>query len=258
MVKRKKKFQETTYLVIGDAHVGSHDNEDLSRFTLARNLIVDQKPDQIIIIGDFMDMACLSAWDKDKRKIMEGKRYEKEIAAGNESLDMLENKWPKNYKPHKEFIEGNHSQRISRYLEINPTFDGKINLYKDIKLGERNWHWTDYKQYYTDNEIGFTHVPFDKAKEISGQYVEYKAFNTTIKSVVFGHTHNLATCNRKLEGQLDLQQSLNVGCFFDRDPDYVHGKRKDYWRGLVLLNCWKPGRFDIQTFDLDRLKQIYS
>ena len=48
----------------------------------------DKKPDIIVNIGDFWDMPSLSSYDVGK-KSFEGRRYQKDIAAGNTAMDVF-------------------------------------------------------------------------------------------------------------------------------------------------------------------------
>jgi hypothetical protein len=59
-------------------------------------------------------------------------------------------------------------------------------------------------------------------------------------------------------GQESLQQVLNVGCFFEEHEAYVKGKMTNYWKGLMVLNTYKPGRFDVSTYSLGRLRREYG
>ena len=54
-----------------------------------------------------------------------------------------------------------------------------------------------------------------------------------------------------------LQQILNVGCFFEQDEEYIAGKMTNYWRGIVELDNYSYGRFDINTVSLGKLKELY-
>jgi UDP-2,3-diacylglucosamine pyrophosphatase LpxH len=257
----------TLILPIGDCHID--DEQSLERFNVASSFIVDKKPDYIIIMGDFLTLNCLSAWDKDKRKKMEGRRYSKEIAAGNDALDRLhseiikynkqkrKNK-EKQYKPTLIFLEGNHSERLRRYLDYDPTFDGHVSIEKDLRLKERGYQFIPYREYYYVNKIGFTHIPFNKSGPISGVDITRKAQMVTISSVVFGHTHEQHLSHIHKEGMPHLQDTYNCGCFFDKKEDYVQGCVTNYWRGLTLLNNWKEGRFDVDSYSLGRLERMYG
>lgn len=254
-------------LAIGDCHVS--DDEDLSRFNLLSDFIVDKQPDQIIFMGDFATLDVLSFFDKDKRKRMEGKRYKSEINACNKALDItfyklnqLQDRQKANkskiYRPKVVYLFGNHEFRISRYLDYDPTFDELVGIETDLKLKERNIQTVPYREYYYVNGVAFTHIPFNKMKEICGINITRKASQVLYGSCVFSHVHSMEVENFKRHGQDDLQQILSVGCFFEKHEDYVHGRITEYWKGLCLLDIWKEGRFDVETYSIERLKQMYN
>ena len=76
-----------THLVIGDAHV--HDGDDFSRFGWLGRFIVDKKPDEIIIMGDWWDMFSINRFDKPGSVGKEGARLKKDITAGDIALSTL-------------------------------------------------------------------------------------------------------------------------------------------------------------------------
>lgn len=257
----------TKILVVGDCHVSAED--DLERFKYADAFIMDQRPEIIVLMGDFLTMNCLSAWDRNKRLKMEGRRYFDEIKKGNEALDTMfhglshqkqrdRKHKRKLYIPDIIYLEGNHEERLTRYLNYDPTFQGAVDICNDLRLVERAIAWIPYREYYEYNGIGFTHVPHNAIRPVSGKYHVHKAMDCTIKSVVYGHTHKLETACRHTPGMTHLQQVLSAGCFFDKDEEYVHGLITNYWKGLVLLHNYKEGRFDIETFSLGRLRRTYN
>src|ERR1017187_4025055 len=73
-----------TTLVVPDAHVKP--GEDLTRFSKLGNLITDKKPDHIVLMGDFVTLESLSAWDLGKAGKMEGKRYSEDCKAGIQAI----------------------------------------------------------------------------------------------------------------------------------------------------------------------------
>ena len=254
-------------LCLGDFHVT--DGQDLSRFSVISRFIVENKPEYIILMGDFMTFQCLSAWDMDKRARMEGQRYALEIKAGNDALDLMfkdlealnkrrRSSKNKQYKPKLVFIEGNHEDRLTRYLAFDPTFQGHVSVVKDLSLKKRGFEFIPYREYKYINDVGFTHIPFNKAKEISGVDITRKASMVTVKSVVFAHTHGQNLCHVHKEGMPHLQDIYVCGCVFDEKEDYIHGRVTEYWRGITILNIWKKGRFDIDAYSISRLRHEYG
>lgn len=254
-------------LVIGDAHIGEDD--DLSRFNLLGDLILDQRPTHIVIIGDFLTLNCLSAWDMDKRKTMEGRRYKAEIDSGMDALtrmlapidlynvDRREQK-KRQYDPELYYIMGNHEDRLTRYLEQDPTFDGFVSVEKDLKLVDWGFKVVPYRAWCEINGVWFTHIPHNEVKPVTGRYHIHQAATTTINSIVYGHTHKLELLNKHAQGMEHLQQVLCCGCFFDKHEPYVDGRVTHYWKGVVLLSNYKPGRFDVETWSLGRMRRTYG
>ena len=70
------------HLVIGDSHAKPGISN--RRFEWLGKLILDEKPDVIIDIGDFEDMPSLSSYDVGK-KSYEGRRYIKDLESAWEA-----------------------------------------------------------------------------------------------------------------------------------------------------------------------------
>ena len=253
-------------LVIGDAHV--EQDQDLRRFDALGNYIVQHRPEAIVSIGDFMEMACLSAWDADKRLRMEGLRYQAEIDAANLALDAIDKKIAaynerqsenkkKQYAPQKVYVEGNHEQRIFRYLERDPTFLGFADVRKDLRIDQRKWVWVPYGDDIKIHGISFTHIPFaGNGKPISGNDIANKAHRVYNNSVVFGHTHQLVFQSFQRKNST-RQQILNVGCFYEHQPEYIEKAPTPHWRGVVMMRVEEKNEFEIETVSIRSLLRDY-
>ena len=246
---------EKRVLIIGDSHTAPE--QDLRRFKALGNYIKSVQPDVIVDIGDFLTLDSLSAWDKDKRKKMEGRRYAKEIEAGNRALDYIQNV-PKNTKRRIK-IKGNHEERLDRYLDHDPTFAGQVSLEKDLDLKARGFEVVEYKDCIDIDGVSFTHVPISgTGKPIGEPNVTRKALALYNNSVVFGHCHTLSHSAEHRTNAPHLNQALSAGCFFEHVDDYAKGSKTDYWRGVVLLNIYHKNRFDFQTTSMSNLLKKYG
>jgi hypothetical protein len=218
--------------------------------------IKDLKPQRVVFIGDFMSFDCFSAWDKDKRKKMEGRRYSKEIEKGVEFLERMD-KASGNYKCDYVMTEGNHEERLVRYIDQYPELDGTLNYAEDIGMGD--YHITPYREYYKCAGVDYTHIPISEAgKPIGGKYVSHRALELHQGSTIFGHTHKLQTASIHRHGGRHLNQALNVGCFFEHIDDYAVGSVTSYWRGLVYIDHYKNGRFGWTPISMGKLRKEYG
>lgn len=254
-------------IVIGDAHV--EPDQSLERFRWLGNYIKKESPDFIIIIGDFITLDSLSYHIRQKRYLLENQRYKKDIEIGNEALDLIDEAIRINYnnqkkrkksvyKPFKSYIFGNHEDRLAKFFESSPEFQGSLDVAIDLDLYKRDYYIVPYGEYLYLEDVGFTHIPFNKLKPISGIDICKKASNVTIKSCVFGHTHELNYGGFNLAGMENTQQILNVGCFFTHIPYYVNKCQRNYWEGIIELELLGKGKFDYETISLKRLEKMYG
>jgi hypothetical protein len=199
-------------------------------------------------------MDCLSEWDKDKRKKMEGRRYKADIDCGLAAVKLLRQNLNSNIE--WVYIEGNHEERLARYLDRDPTFDGVVGIHQDLCP---DWTWVPYRSNFMVRGTAYTHVPMNNMnKPVGGKYAVQKALDLYSCSVVFGHTHGLSVGCAYRHGATHLQQSLNIGCFFEGVDDYAVGSLTTYWRGIVVLNHYSTNRFDFESIALGRLNKEYG
>lgn len=256
-------------LVVPDAHVGP--GQKLDRFNRLGQLIVDRRPDRIVTMGDFVTLESLSNWDLNKSGVMEGRRYKADIASAVEALarmtgplqavqDKQRRLREKIYRPRLVYIKGNHEDRLDRYTETKPELKEHLNLEEDLQL--MDFGFTDvvpYKEYIEIDGVLMTHAPLGgSAQPVSGKMAVHRAAEMMSKSLVFGHTHRKEGVNYYRHGAENINQILTCGCFFEDDPDYAYGGLNSYWRGVMLLNHFSEGRFDVEEISLERLGMMYG
>lgn len=264
-------------LYFTDSHVTP--GENLSRFAALGNLIVAEKPDVIVQGGDFSSVESLSHWDKDKRRLMEHRRYSDDVEVTREAITAMfvplacmqaqqrRNK-EKIYKPALEWIEGNHEYWVEGYINYNPVMEGAIHWPTDIRIPHSLFSHSNYTPYRSAESnivdiegVLFTHAPRNRAGTISSKYLSDRALAEVFEgSVVFGHTHrftvgSLARVSRS--GGLVIHHAINGGCFFEETPLYAHNNTNDYWKGVLILNC-EDGNVSIERqIPLNVLKREY-
>lgn len=252
-------------LAIGDCHTYPEDKH-LIRFDNLSKHIIETQPDNLLIIGDWMDLDSLSAYDRDKRAKMEGRRFRKELNTAREALDRLEshiqafNKRRKRqkkklYTPRRIFCVGNHEDRWFRYLDSHPEMHNVVNIWEEIGFIEYGWEIVPFREYKYINGIGFTHAP---QNAINRSYTDIKrAVKEHDKSVIYGHSHafGLETFTRHGEDSKQVI-ALNIGCYFKGIPEYAQGSllSRDWWRGVVEINHLdKDGQFYINMIPYEVL-----
>lgn len=243
-------------VVIGDAHA-SPETGELERFSAAGKFILHERPTDIVIIGDFITLDSLSFWDKNKRLKMEGRRFSLDVDAGNTALNYLlssinidNSRRKANHKrlyvPNIHYLEGNHEERLRRYIEYDAVLDGTLSVESELRLASRNIQWTPYGSYLSINNVLFTHIPFSgngRPYSSNGMQASLakKILLASNRSVVYGHTHKLEIAHTtRREGE--QIHAINVGCFTSDVPEpYAENSVDDSWRGLVVLYIEETG-----------------
>jgi hypothetical protein len=188
---------------------------------------------------------------------MENKRYELELQVANKALDYIDAQC--GYKPVKVYIEGNHEDRLTRYVEEYPELEGKLSVQKDLNLAKRNWIWVPYKSDYNIMGVSFTHIPIlGNGRAISRPNICEKALRLYHNSVVFGHDHGLYHAMEHRHNAPHLNQALSVGCCFQHCPAYAVGSKTDYWRGIIVLDVYDTNRFNFTTLSMSSLMKQYG
>lgn len=257
-----------SHLVIPDAHATPAHNND--RFDLLGRMIIEEKPDKIICIGDFADMASLSSYDKGK-KSFEGRRYQRDVEACVDAQQRLfapmneyNQRQRKNgkaqYKPELIMVIGNHEVRINRVSESSPELDGVLSI-KDLKFEEFGWKVNDFLSPVNVDGVLYNHyfISGVMGRAIGGEHSAYSMINKIHNSCVAGHSHIRDYCERTTpEGK--RIQAMVVGCYLDEDQweNYAGEANKLWWRGTVMLYNVKEGNYDHEWFSIGRMKQIYK
>jgi hypothetical protein len=152
-------------MVIPDTQV--KDGESTDHFTWAGKYAVEMQPDVIVHLGDHWDMTSLSSYDKGKGS-MEGKRYLKDIDAGNHAMErfitpiMAEQKRQakkkkKQWKPRLVFLYGNHEERIERAIDEDLRLEGVIGYHDFQSLPAYGWEEHDFLKVVTIDGVSYSH-----------------------------------------------------------------------------------------------------
>lgn len=264
-------------LYFTDAHV--EPDTDLTRFRKLGKLIVAEKPDVIVQGGDFSSMESLSEWDKDKRRLMEGRRFMADIDATIAAIEELfhplrvynerqrENKKPL-YRPKIVWLEGNHEYWVKKYVDLHPEVEGMFDLEKSV-YDALPCGMTTYVPYKAEDKdcyavidgVIFTHAIRNRAGIIGSKYLTDRALAEVYDcNVVFGHTHRLQTSTVTKfgeDGVPRIRRAINGGCFFDTTPRYAIGNVSDYWYGALLLNTNNGSMYVEKEFPMSYIKETY-
>ena len=138
------------------------------------------KPDVVVHMGDLADCYTVSAHSKNPERVLTLRDEIVQVRALRKQMEALD-------PSRLIFIEGNHEDRLRRYLQDKaPELFGLVSIDDLLKLSENGWQFTPYKQYA---KIGKLHLTHDTGN--SGKYTTARALEAFQASVVIGHHHAL-------------------------------------------------------------------
>lgn len=222
------------YLIVGDIHRVAGVSED-SAFTLVRKIIKEEKFDAIYDLGDHLDFDYISKFSEGVTGLVEGKRIKADLELLKSDL--------KFYRENAKeilFLEGNHEERLDKYLEKRPELKGLFSIGSLCK------------------EVDVRYIPIEKQphKIVSDLYVthglsyaENCAKLIVMKwgcSIIQGHAHRTQSFSWRypVGGKLT---GFNIGTLGPLNPKYSAGKRiqgDTQSFGILYVDDNKKWQFD--------------
>lgn len=208
--------------VMSDTHCPYEDPKSVDLFI---KVLKSWKPDVLVHIGDLVDFYSLSSFSKNPDKQTSFLTELEKVWALMDRLDGL--------APRKVFTEGNHCNRLQRYLfDRAPELYGYLDVPKALQLKERGWEYYPYQEVATIGGVGFVHDLGYAGVNATRQTVQAYPDN-----IVFGHSHRFASYTA---GNLkrDTYTAWNVGWLGDpRQIDYLPSVKvkQDWTHGFLLI-----------------------
>lgn len=259
----KRREQGPRHLVIPDLQVKPGVRTD-HLLWLAR-YAAEKRPEVIVQPGDWADMPSLSQWETGT-KSAEGRRYQDDIDAANESISLFERELarraPRGYKPRKYIALGNHENRITRAINSDAKLEGKLSL-DDLEFRENGWTVHPFLRPFTVHGVTYMHYcPLNAQGRVTnsrnGSPSALAQARRMMRSTVCGHKQGLDTAIVHTPGR--TIRSVIAGSFYLHEEDYLTPVGETYWRGVLMLNDVqeRTGEFDICEVSMQWLERKYS
>lgn len=228
---------------------------------------VDQLPDTIIVIGDFWDMESLSSYDKGQ-KSFEGRRYWKDIEAGNEAMDVFMTPIRKEverrrrgkrkaWNPRLIFTTGNHEHRIDRAVEKQAELETVLTR-DHFNLEKYGFEVYDFLEPVVVDGVCYSHY---HVSGVMGRPVSSARSMLTKKfmSCVMGHVQQRDIAfGTRADGKRIT--GIFCGIFYQHDEDYLTPQTNtaQTWSGVWILNEVNDGSFDELPVSMNYLRSKYA
>jgi predicted phosphodiesterase len=234
----------TLNLVIPDTHRPRHDKRAVE---LVHSVGRDLKPDIVTILGDYVDAESVSSFpkDPDRHQILK-----EEIDDANRGLDEFDEYYP---KARKIMIEGNHEERLSRFVRDKaPALYSLAYMPDLLRLHTRGgWEWVKYGKHVKIGKLLFTHGTIVRVNTSAAMLQKYE------HSVCFGHIHRIEE-SLKVNALGEAHVAFTPGWLGDvAQVDYV----KDFanWQlGFALVYHLDNGEFFHTTHKIVNYKTVVN
>jgi hypothetical protein len=252
------------HMIISDTQVKP--NESVDHLRWAGEYAVEMKPDTIVMIGDWWDMGSLSSYDKGK-KSFEGRRYVKDIEAGNHAMDVFmepirrlqaAQRFAKKrvWNPRKVFTRGNHEERIERAINDDAMLESLMSFEKDTNLLAWGWEVYPFLEVVVVDGVAYSHY---FTSGVMGRSVTSAKAMLTKKhmSCVMGHIQqrDIAFATRA-DGK--RMTGIHTGVYSPHSEAYLSPQTNEHWRGLWVLHEVEDGQFDEMPVSLQFLEKKYD
>lgn len=213
-------------LVLPDIHVPFHD-------TRAIDAVLDYAEevhwDELIQLGDFVDLDVVSRFVIDKPRLIEGRSLSDDYEMANRLLDrILSAVRKKNPACKATMLEGNHEYRIERWLDRFPQLRGMLEVHSALRLEERQVGWVraDSKgEVYRVRQATFIHGWYYNIFHAKKHLENFEG------DIWYGHVHDsnehtaVGYGSRKRRGG-------SLGCLCSLDLDYTQGRPTKWQHGF--------------------------
>ena len=232
-------------LFIPDSHVPF---ECLVAYRLLYLILKDVKIDLVVLLGDFLDMYGLSFYDQDPSFGDVAELYQREIECGKQRLEEIK-ELTNGVQLH--YIEGNHEDRLTRYMAKNAkALRKRLSVPSELELDRIKrvtWHpfnKTQSLQIY-DLDLYARHCP-----PVGGTALNVAKQSGA--SVIYGHTHQESTDTFINKMTAKKTVAHNAGCLVDFEAkvfNYVPTRpnwskaftiatiyKKDFWLETIRIH----------------------
>lgn len=197
-------------LLIPDCHFP---HADLRAYRLMIQFAVDFKPDEVVILGDWFDVYCVSGYDKDPKR--DHRFLSDELAYGISYIKELDTLFP---KADFVFLEGNHETRLKKYVFKNASkLADRIDMKTVLGIPER---W----KFYPYGRNGFHRIGKNWIAMHGVTFSQHFAATVVQKfgcNVIQGHVHRIQEhYTTKFNG--DVLKAMSCGWLGDvSEADYI-------------------------------------
>jgi predicted phosphodiesterase len=220
--------------------------QDVRTMNAIEQFIAENRFDEWLQLGDFMDFHYASKWTKENLKVLSTENFYDDYQLANEFLDRHQTLIRKN-NPKAKFtlIQGNHDIRPEKVIEKDPRFRRLIAFEDQLHLKERKINFVPFWRTNKPYRIG-------KAYFIHGLYVDKNHARKTVDAygvnVFYGHTHDIQLYSKVLQGKDRTVVGQSLGCLCNYNLDYMGHRPSNWQQAFAVFEFFPDGYFTYQVY----------
>ena len=237
------------YLILPDIHLRpGHTWSKAVRCALA--VMREVRPYGIVLLGDTVDMESICHHNRYRSRLLEAKRYYKDIAELEEFLDEIDS-CPSVRE--KYYHIGNHEHWIQQYVDSHPECEGNMDIIQDARLEERGY-----------TVIPFNHVQkLGRASFMHGMYTNKYHANKTVmefqRNIFYGHAHDHQSYTWITPTDVNEKyKAMSLGCLCDLNPAWMRNKPSRWVHMFGMFYLRPNGTFQMNPIVIIKGKCIVN
>ena len=233
-VSHQKRNSSEAILVLSDVH---HPEHDRKVWATILELIKDIRPQEVILLGDFLEMASASMHGG-----AELEKLTEDFEAGKKALKEIREAVGEDCRI--TYLEGNHESRLTRFLwNKAPSLRDSLSYEVGLDLKALGVEWVpESKQPITRGDLDLTHGHQDlrerPSKYHSGKMAE--VYGRPDRTVMYGHTHKPQVFTRPTVG--GYATAIGLGCARTLSPGWLHGQQAGWVHQIAVVYLSGAGR----------------
>jgi len=236
--QKNKQRPYKTAIVLTDTHIRKHDPVTLAA---VEAYMGDVWLDYWLHLGDLMDFDCISDFNRNKLRKVEGARVAADYAEANAFLDRhTEACRRKNPACKMVLLEGNHDERVARYIDANPVLENLMEPELQLDLDRRG---IQYVRSWSRNEL----YQLGNARFHHGVYHnKYHAAKMAAsfgEPIFYGHLHDIQAYSEILHGNDKTIMAQSLGCLCKYDQEYLRGRPTKWQQAFAVFHIYPDGYF---------------
>lgn len=227
------------WIVLPDTHLPY---EDKATYRAVESYAKDHKWDGWIQLGDLIDFNELSRFEAGNNRLDKVGAIQKSYKVAGEFLD----RWRTIVGPKARmvYIEGNHEDRITQYLEKNPEGVGMLEAPNALRLSQRKIEWIPFWSQGQLFKLGNAYFCHGRA---TGLNHTRKMLDKYGVCLYYGHLHDIQLTSKERWGDDKTIEAGSLGCLSRYDQTYLKGNPTNWQQGFGVFHIFPDGFYSHYT-----------